>query len=814
MRFKVEGMTCASCKAHVEKAVNNLNGVKNVNVNLLKETLTLEIDENICKVEDIYNAVKNAGYSIKTNEKKGSKDYSLFKLVFSIIDLLIIMYFSMGHMMWNWKVPKVFNMHINPMGFSLIQFILVLPIIYIYRNYFIKGFKMLIKKNPNMDSLIAIGSLFSIIYGIYSLFMISLGYNEYHMYLYFESAAMILTLVSLGKYLESLSKKKTTKAITKLMDLAPKKAIILKNGIEEVVDASICRTNDIIIVKKGSIIPIDGVIIEGSASIDESNITGEAIPNYKKVNDEVYSSTILNQGFIKIKATKDYSDSTINTIIKLVDEASNSKAPISKLADKISGIFVPIIFIVSLLTFVFNIIISKNFELSLNFAITVIIIACPCALGLATPVAIMVGTGKGAENGLLIKNAEVLENVNKINTVVLDKTGTITKGMPRVVNCDIFSDDDVMSILYSIEAMSEHPLTSAIVEYTKDSKKLEISDFKSVDGKGLEAIIDNNKYYIGSFKYLNDLNIKNDIIESLADKYSNEGKTPLYLIKNTKIIALIAIKDEIKNGSIEAIKELTNKKINVVMLTGDNSLTANAIAKEVGITNVISNVKPMEKKNAIESLKNKSGLVAMVGDGVNDALALTYANIGISLGCGSDVAKNSCDIILLKNNLYDIINVISLSKRTLNTIKLGLFWAFFYNFICVFLATGIIYYLTNNTFKMTPMIGSVAMSLSSVSVVLNALTINLFKFKKLNKNEIKKENIKEKENDIMEYVINVNGMMCNHCKKHVEDACKDIKGVIEVNVSLSDKRVVIKCDETVDKFQIIEEINKAGYEAY
>ena len=822
LKFNVEGMTCASCQAHVSKAVEQLEGTSKVNVNLLKNTLDVEVDEAKCDASKIEDAVQKAGYKAyipnanKKTDKLIEKNHDLAYLIFSLVDLLVIMYFSMGHMMWGWPVPKVFNMHTNPMGFSLVQFILVLPIIFLYRKYFINGFKKLIKLSPNMDTLIAIGATFSIAYGIYCLFMISMGYTEYHMYLYFEAAGMILTLVSLGKYLEKLSKRKTTTAIEKLMDLSPKEAVVLKDNIETKVKIEKVKLGDIVVVKKGDSVPVDGKIIEGNASIDQSNITGESIPVYKTANDDVYSSTIVTAGYIKVKATKVGEDTSIANIIKLVDEASNSKAPISKLADKISGVFVPVILAIALVTFIINLIVSKDFQIALNFAITVIVIACPCALGLATPVAIMVGTGKGAENGLLIKNAEILEKAHHIKTVVLDKTGTITEGKPRVTDFESFeSDSDLLSVIYSLENMSEHPLALSMIEYAKENNAnlLEVKEFKTTDGRGIEGIVNNSKYFIGNYKSVEELKLNTKELEDKVNNLSYQGKTPLLIIKDNKVVGLIAVKDEVKESSKQAISELRNKGIKVIMLTGDNRKTAEAIAKEVNVDEVISDVHPEDKQKVINSLKtNDKNLIAMVGDGVNDAPALTSADLGIAIGGGSDIAIESADIVLLRNDLLEVLNVISLSKRVIYTIKLSLFWAFFYNFVCVILSTGFLYYLTDKKFMMTPMIASVAMSISSVSVVLTSLTINFFKVKKTKNSNNSSVSIKEK-NKMQTKVIYVDGMMCNHCKAHVEEACKKVPGVSDAVVSLQDKNVTVTCEEKVTDEALKQSIKEAGYEA-
>lgn len=828
VRFDIEGMTCAACQAHVLKATEKLDGVIDANVNLLNNNMDVTFDEDKVKEEDIVSSVIESGYGAKIHNEKESnnkilenkKDHSLRDLIISFIFLFILMYVSMGNMMWNFPLPPIFDMKENKMGFALIQFILVLPICYIYRRYFINGFKRLFKGSSNMDTLIAIGATASLIYGIISLFMISYGYylvsigngkgndfiETYHMNLYFEAAGMILTLVSLGKYLEGLSKKKTTVAIDNLMDLAPKKANIIKDGKEYVVGVEEVKVDDILIVRQGDAIPVDGIVIEGNASINEANITGEAIPVYKDLNDFCYSSTIVESGFIKIKATKVGDDSSINTIIKLVEEASNSKAPISKMVDKISNVFVPTILILSLITFIVNFILALTtnlvtVELSLNFAITVVVIACPCALGLATPVAIMVSTGKGASNGLLIKNAAILENTSKINTIVFDKTGTITLGKPIVTDYEAYDDSiDLKSIIYSIENSSNHPLAKSLIEYTKDSNLLTIDNLENIEGEGLKANILNDTYYIGNIKYLKKNNkVSNELIEKI-DNLANDGKTVLIILKNDNLIGLVALKDLPKENSKKAIERLNSLGIKTVMLTGDNYRSAESIAKEVGIKEVIAEVLPVDKGNVLKLLKNDKGLVAMVGDGVNDAIALAEADIAISVGNASDVAINASDVVLLHNDLMDISNVIRLSRRTLNTIKLSLFWAFFYNVICVFLATGVLYYI--NGFKISPMIGSIAMSISSVSVVLTALTINLFKVEKINK-EIKNNEIE----------IKVKGMMCEKCVAHVEEASKKVNNVLTAKASLKNKNVIITYKDNVNVNEIIDNIEHEGYKA-
>ena len=743
-KYDIEGMSCAACQRHVQKATENVDGVISCQVNLLNNNMEVEVDDKVYKTGSIEKSVKKAGYKAiiqggKEEKVVNERDNNLVRLIVGIALLLLLMYVSMGNMMWNFPLPDFMSCKGNKMGFALVQFVLVLPICYIFKNYFISGYKKLFKGNPNMDSLIAIGATASLVYGIFALFMISYGYylgnergleiiDQYHKNLYFESAGMILVLVSLGKYLENLSKKKTTKAIEELVKLSPTKAVIVVDEEEKEIEAADVKVEDVLVVRFGEKVPVDGEVVFGECSINESNITGESLPRYKKVGENVFASTIVESGYIKIRATKVGKDTSFNRIITLVEEASNSKAPISKLADKVSGVFVPTIMIISLITFIVNLVVLLTggnlnaLETSLNFAITILVIACPCALGLATPVAIMVGTGKGAQNGLIIKNAEILENISKVDTIIVDKTGTITEGKPRVIDYIRYTEDDLDSIVFNIESATVHPLATALIEYTKEkAKKLEVVDIKQIEGCGISGVINGDKYFIGNIS-----NINGDKTEYL--KYLNEGKTTLIVQKSETIIGLITLKDEKRVESVDAIQELRRLGIKSVMITGDNKAVGESIGKEVGIDKVYAEVLPEEKGNLIDSIRKETkGLVAMVGDGVNDAIALAKADIGIAVGSGSDVAIETADVVLLHNNLLDICNVIRLSKRTLNTIKACLFWAFFYNTICVLFATGFMYYLTG--WKITPMYGAIAMSISSVSVVLTALTINLFKMK-------------------------------------------------------------------------------------
>ena len=819
-KYKIYGMSCASCQAHVQTAVEKLKGIHYCNVNLLLNSMEVSYDDNILNSKLIVEAVKKAGYkaklenknNIKSDSKEKTVDKDLIKLIISIFFLVLLMYFSMGHMV-GLPLPSFLLKEENSMYLALIQLFLTLPSVIIYFKYFISGYQKLFKLKPNMDSLVALGASASLIYGLVAISMLIIAkttnnsemMHNYMHNLYFESAATILTLVSLGKYLEKLSKKKTTLAIEKLIDLSPKKARILEqNGEEKEILANQVKIKQIVIVKKGEAIPVDGLIIEGQASIDESNINGESIPLYKKEGDKVYSSTIISSGYIKIKATKVGEDTSINKIIRLVEEASASKAPISKLVDKISLFFVPTIMLISLISFICFILSYKNFELAFNIAISVLVIACPCALGLATPVAIMVASGKAAENGLIIKNAEILEKTHLIKTIVLDKTGTITEGKPEMIDFICLSNekkkDDILSNVYSLESLSEHPLSNAINDYCQKNniEKKDVLDYKTIEGIGIKGKVDNKVIYIGNKKIIEENDTHKDELIKLLDRFSSEGKTVLFIKENENVVALLTCKDNVKQNSKEAINKLHKLGIKVIMLTGDNLKTANSIAKECNIDEVYAEVLPIQKQEIIKKLKiDKKHLVSMVGDGVNDALALTSSDLGIALESGSDAAIECADIVLKRNDLLDVYYAIKLSKRTYATIITNLFWAFIYNIIGVILASGIFYPAFK--IKLTPMIGSLAMSFSSVFVVLNALTINLFK-KKEGKQEMK------------EIKLEIEGMMCEHCVKHVTEALKSNKNVEAVKVDLKNKQALIK-GSNLNVASLIKSVTDIGYKA-
>jgi len=809
-KFDIKGMSCAACQAHVENAVKQLDGIKKVEVYLLSNSMKVEYDDNLSE-STIIEAVRNAGYDAKVASKKEKVNLNndLVKMkkrvILSFIFFVPLFYISMGHMLGAWLPPFLIGTE-NAIYYALSQIIFVIPIVIVNFKYFSVGYKHLFKRNPNMDSLIAIGSSAALIYGIYATIMMIIGLannnlelvNKYHMDLYFESAGTILTLVTLGKYFESKSKLKTSTAIEKLMDLAPKTCLIFVNGEEKEISIDELKVNDIVIIKPGMKLPADGEVIEGTSSVDESFLSGEPIPVFKEKGSKVYCASINKAGYFKFIAEKVSDETTLAKIINLVEEASNSKAPIAKMADKISSIFVPVVLVISLISFIVWSF-FKPFEFAFSIGIAVLVISCPCALGLATPVAIMVSTGKGAENGILIKSAESLETLHLIDTIVLDKTGTITEGHPSIVNITSLNDQselELLKIASSIEAKSEHPLANAFIEESKKQNlKLEdVDSFKSITGKGIEASLNNTNYLLGSEKMMKEhnLTIPMDEFDLIT--------TTLYLANEKEIIGIFHVQDKIKEDSKKAIRELHKLGLKVIMLTGDNNKTAKAISKELEIDEYISELQPSEKEKQIQYLLSQNKKVAMVGDGINDAPSLSRADVGIAIGAGTDIAIESADIILMRNSLLDVVSAIELSKATIKNIKMNLFWAFFYNSIGIPVAAGLLYPLFE--LKLNPMLGALAMSFSSVFVVTNALRLKLFK----------PNHLKSKGEEYMKQVIIVEGMMCPHCEKRVKDTLLELTSAIKnVDINLKKKTVTMEVSEEVSIDVLSDAIKKAGY---
>lgn len=835
-RFDVSGMTCASCQANVQKAVEKL-GVDFVNVNLISETMTVSYDDGKISENDIIKAVEKIGYGAKPKNKKNLKENNKTfdeekivknRLIISFIFLIPLMYVSMGHMI-NLPLPHFLMGARGSVNFAFLQFLLTLPIVFVNRIFYISGFKALFNKASNMDTLVGLGSFAALIYGIFAIMRMAYGLGfekfeiveNYRHNLYFESSAMILTLITLGKYFEKKSKGQTKKSLESLMDLAPKKARILKDKKEVEILVEDLKKGDLILVRPGEAIPVDGIVKESSSLVDESAITGESIPVNKDIGDEVISATLNKQGSFIFEATKVGEDTTLSKIIELVNQANETKAPIAKLADKISAIFVPTVMIISLITFVVWMILGYGFEFSLNFAISVLVISCPCALGLATPMAIMVATGKSAQFGLLFKNAENLENLHKVDTILLDKTGTITEGKPQVT--DIISEIDeneFIKIASSIENNSEHPLSHAISEYAK-AKNIQaknIEDFEAISGKGIKAKYENKIYYGGNISLMKEKNIDLKSYEKKADIFSNEGKTSMYFADEKKVIGIIAVQDKPKNLSKIAIDEMKKMGYEVRMITGDNEKTAEAIKNALNIDEKYAEVLPQDKEKEIKNLQKLGKKVLMVGDGINDAPALARSDVSMAIGNGTDVAIESADIILINNNILDIVSALKLSKSTIKIIKENLFWAFFYNIIGIPLAAGLLYPAFG--LKLSPMFGAFAMSFSSIFVCLNSLRLRKFKANFENEEKIKEEiekeknkNIKEKKmNELNKMIVKINQMSCNHCKNRVEEILRNISGIENAEVNLDEKLAEVDYFGAIDENEIKEKINDAGYE--
>lgn len=851
-KFDVTGMTCSACSSRVEKCVSKLEGVKEVSVNLLTNSMQVEFNDAVIQEQGIIDAVVHAGYGASVQGKKETfsgkqktrkegtdpvkehLEYMKKRTIWSFIFLIPLMYVSMGHMI-GLPLPGFLHGTVNAVGFAMTQFLLCIPVIYINRAYYTKGFSTLFHGAPNMDTLIAVGSTASLVYGIFAIYLMGHGLgvqdlelvNRYLHDLYFESAVMILALINIGKYLEARSKGKTSEAINKLMDLAPKTAFVERDGGVVEIPAEGIQIGDILQVKPGSSVPADGVVLEGTTSIDEAAITGESIPVQKMPGDQVIAATMNKTGFFRMKASKVGDDTTFSQIIHLVEDASASKAPIAKIADKIAGVFVPIVMTIALITAVVWILSGADFEFALSCAISVLVISCPCALGLATPVAIMVGTGKGAENGILIKSGEALEVTHNIQSVVLDKTGTITQGKPVVTDIYGVKTDstELLKIAAAMEKKSEHPLAEAVLAKAaeEDISLPEASEFSAVAGMGIEAVIEGKKYYAGNLRLMKEKNISCAGIEDYLETLTGEGKTPLLFAAEKELLGVIGAADVVKPTSAQAIRELKKMGIQVIMLTGDNERTAKAIQRQLDIDTVIAEVLPQDKEREVAKLQESGRKVAMVGDGINDAPALARADVGIAIGAGTDVAIESADIVLMKNDLLDVVTAVGLSKAVIRNIKENLFWAFFYNVCGIPLAAGVFY--TAFGLKLSPMFGAAAMSLSSLFVVSNALRLRFFHVLKKPQQE---ENIRSAEvnteqtvntaakaadnkEEMNMYTMKIEGMMCPHCQAAVTKALNGIEGV-KAEVNLEKKEAYVEAPDSVSKEDLTKAVVDAGYE--
>lgn len=890
-KFHITGMTCAACQANITRNVGKLDGVEEVNVSLLANQMTVAYDEEKTDEQAIIHAVTEIGYGASGTGTEAQKDSGFGKewqsrremteenqkemkrrLITSVAILIPLMYVAMGPMM-SLPVPGFLVGMENSLISALTQLLLTVPVMIINRHFYQSGFKALVKKAPNMDSLVAIGSAAAFVYGVFSMYRMAYGFghgdmdlvHQYGHELYFESCAMILTLITVGKYLEARSKAKTSDALRKLVDLAPKTAVVLRDGIEQVIPAENVTAGDIVVIKPGGSIPVDGVVTEGHGYVDQAAITGESVPVEKNAGDEVISATINKNGSFRFRASRVGDDTTLAQIIRLVDEAGNTKAPIARLADRVSGVFVPTVIIIAILTAIVWLIAGQSFEFALSNAIAVLVISCPCALGLATPVAIMVGTGKAAEYGILIKSAVSLETLHSIDTVVLDKTGTITVGHPSVTDVILWNKkntrEEFLAAAAAVEAGSEHPLAVAVVEKAGQEGLIlpKAEAFDSLAGRGVSAVIKGKRYLAGNMAFLQENGLLKQPelqkkVQEQADSLASEGKTPLLFACDEELEGIIAVADTVRETSKAALRQFKEAGLKVVMLTGDNRITAEAIRKNLDIEEAISEVMPTQKESCIRELQEKGHKVAMVGDGINDAPALTRADVGIAIGAGTDIAIDSADVVLMKDSLADVGAAIDLSKSVIRNIRMNLFWAFFYNVCGIPVAAGLLYPVFG--IRLSPMIGAAAMSLSSVCVVTNALRLRFFKGKTVpsdgaeeqKKNETAdsgtaqlrtaersaaddnrepdKEAIKEvkeernggktpsgKGEKEMEKVIEVEGMMCAHCQMHVQKALAAVEGVSEAAVDLEAKKAVVKLSQEVSDETLMKAVEDAGYTA-
>ena len=871
--YDITGMSCAACSARIEKGISGMEGMQQCSVNLLKNSMTVSYDEAELDSGKIIHQVEDIGYGASLHQTQGSKTTGASgrgkngatdaaaaaakqmkqRLIVSLVFTIPLFYISMGHMA-GWPLPPWLLGARNHMIFAFTQFLLVLPVLIAGGHYFKNGLKNLWHRSPNMDSLIALGSGAAFVYGIYAIYKIAWGFSiedmdmveTFGMNLYFESSAMILTLITLGKFMEARAKSKTSEAITKLMDLAPKTAKVLRNGQEEEISVDDVQNGDILVVRDGDTVPVDGKITEGFASVDESAITGESLPVDKQTGDPVTGGTINRTGYFQMEATAVGEHTTLSKIIQLVDDATSSKAPIAKLADRVSSVFVPVVITIALLAAILWLLAGQSFEFALSVAISVLVISCPCALGLATPTAIMVGTGRGAAKGILIKSAEALEITHSIDTVVLDKTGTVTQGKPVVTDVIALEADgktagenmqaytELLQLAFSLEKMSSHPLAEAIVKKAEACSAAfqEVSDYEMIPGQGIAGTIDKARCLAGNRKLMETNRIDISVAAGLQEKLADEGKTPLYFAQGGKFLGVIAAADVVKPTSREAIARLQEMGMDVIMLTGDNARTAEAIKKQVGIKTVIADVLPQDKEEKVRQLQEQGHKVAMVGDGINDAPALARADVGIAIGAGTDVAIESADIVLMKSDLMDAASAVSLSRAVMRNIKQNLFWAFFYNAIGIPVAAGVLYPAFH--ILLNPMIGAAAMSFSSVSVVSNALRLRFFtpKWKQesgtadlqttenggmMEQSTAAAEiadriaqNDESKGETTMKKTIKIEGMMCQHCVKAATKALEGVAGVTAVTVSLEDKQAVVEGSATDEALTAA--IVDAGYE--
>lgn len=838
--FDVQGMSCAACSARVEKAVARLEGVQEVAVNLLKNSMSVRFDEQLISAEAICEAVNKAGYRASVTQPRPAQRpiepvaaaeqeirQMKTRLIVSIIFTAPLFYLSMGHM-FGWPLPKVFLGAENSLIFAFTLFLLALPVIFINRKFYRVGYRALFSGAPNMDSLIAIGSSAALAYGVYAIFRIgyALGHGDpsaaaaFAMDLYFESAAMILTLITLGKFFEARAKGRTSDAITKLLNLAPKTATVIRSGREIVLPLEEVISGDLLIVKAGESVPVDGIIIKGQGTVDESALTGESIPVEKSIGQQVIGGTVNKAGYFHMQATKVGDDTTLAQIVRLVDEATSSKAPIAKLADKISGVFVPVVIAIAVIAAAIWLLAGESVEFALSIAISVLVISCPCALGLATPTAIMVGTGRGAANGILFKSAEALQAAHNITTVVLDKTGTVTEGRPAVTDIQPqpgVSSDELLALAASLEKKSEHPLAEAILTAAQEQglALTETENFRQLPGQGLSATLQGQTYYAGNERLMNRQGIDTSSVSSASQKLALAGKTALYFAREQTLLGLIAVADIVKPTSKQAVAELQALQLQVIMLTGDNQQTAAAIGRQVGIDQVIAEVLPQDKERIIRELQQRGEKVAMVGDGVNDAPALARAEVGIAIGAGTDIAIESADIVLMKSDLLDVAAAIQLSRAVMRNIRQNLFWAFFYNSIGIPVAAGVFFKLWGLT--LNPMIAAAAMSLSSVCVVSNALRLRLFKPRWHQSNALpaadNQLSINQQKGELsMKKTIYIEGMCCPHCSGAVEKALAGLAGVSSAKVDLEAKQAVVEANSSISDEMLQKAVADAGYQ--